>query len=85
MPWYAKYDGLKGSSHSDGSHALHDLVVPTCQNHDQAATFTAIALAESGGQQTDIFQPGLTSEPTGPVPILDSSAVATLHNLDFDL
>ena len=53
MPWFAKYDGIDGSSQSDGAHLLYDLVVPTGQKPDEAATFTAIALAESRGQQTD--------------------------------
>ena len=49
MPWFAKYDGIDGSSHSDGAHLLYDLVVPAGQKPDEAVTFTAIALAESGG------------------------------------
>ena len=32
MPWYAKYDGVDGSSRSDGAHLLYDLVVPTGQD-----------------------------------------------------
>ena len=81
MAWYAKYDGVDGSSRSGGSHTLFD--VATGGNADQAVTWTAIALAESRGQQADIVQSGLTSEPAAPVPMLDSSAVATLHTFDF--
>ena len=49
MPWFAKYDGIDGSSRSDGAHLLCDLVVPAGQKPDEAVTFTAIALAESRG------------------------------------
>ena len=52
MPWFVKYDGVDGSSHSDGAHLLYDLVVPAGQKPDEAVTFTAIALAKSRGQQT---------------------------------
>ena len=53
MPWFAKYDGVDGSSRSD-AHLLYDLVVPTGQNPDQAVTFTAIAMAESDGQRSSV-------------------------------
>lgn len=52
MPWFVKYDGIDGSSQSDGAHLLYDLVVPAGQKPDEAVTWTAIALAESRGQQT---------------------------------
>ena len=49
MPWFAKYDGIDGSSQSDVAHLPYDLVAPAGRQPDQAATFTAIALAESRG------------------------------------
>ena len=69
MPWYAKYDGVDGSSRSDGAHLLYDLVVPTGQN------------ANNRGDAS-VFQLELTSKPTTPKPNLDSSAVATLMDLE---
>ena len=70
MPWYAKYDGVDGSSRSDGAHLLYDLVVPTGQNSTH----------NSG--DASVFQLELTSKPTPPKPNLDSSAIATLMDLE---
>ena len=69
MPWYAKYDGVDGSSRSDGAHLLYDLVVPTGQNTNNSG-------------DASVFQLELTSKSTTPEPNLDSSAVATLIDLE---
>ena len=84
MPWFAKYDGIDGSSQSDDARLPYDLMVPSGQNPDQAATFTAIALAESGGGaegSSRLFVGNLSYD--SHQSSLDSSAVATLHNFDF--
>lgn len=83
MPCFMKIDGIKGGAHAD---AAFDFAIPTAQTTDQAATFTAIALAESGGSRyyddASFLRSELTSEPAAP--LFDSSAVATMHNLEFD-
>lgn len=84
MPWYAKYDGVDGSSHSDrGAHLLYDIVVPAGQNAD--VIVQSYTHSNSSGADLSLFQPQLTSVPTGPEPILDTSAVATLHSFEFFL
>jgi hypothetical protein len=71
MPWFAKYDGVDGSSQSGTGHDLSPWTVTHGRHSgesDQAVSWTAIAMAEFGGRQ---------STP-------DSSAVATMITIEFD-
>jgi hypothetical protein len=71
MPWFAKYDGVDGSSRSDTGQDISPWTVTHGRNsgeNDQAVSWTAIAMAESGGQR---------STP-------DSSAIATMITIEFD-
>jgi hypothetical protein len=86
MPWYARYEGVDGSSRSDGAHLLYDLVVPTGQNSSRTDDgFGPIVVSDThstNSGDTSVFQLELTSKPTPPEPNLDSSAIATLINLE---